>query len=181
MLERFLDQDKAIQHLSQEIKDVQKRMVATKQAQQDQVKRLQQQGELQHAAHDRTYKLEADMSTLASHIIELRREFEHVARSTSSYEQEMAAAMKALTQEIRQMRISANLPQSCPQGDRPTFVSNEPETGDTGHQPQELEQDVLGHPTDHSSPAVDSNAPGMSQMRHKCRYRPTDPIQYKRL
>ena len=81
MLERYLDQDKAIQHLSQEIKDVQKRLVAMKQAQQDHVKRLQQQEELQHAAYDRTYKLEADMSTLASHMIDLRQEFDHVARS----------------------------------------------------------------------------------------------------
>ena len=46
MLKRYLDQDKAIQNLSQEIKDVRKGLVAMKQAQQDHVKRLQQQEEL---------------------------------------------------------------------------------------------------------------------------------------
>ena len=76
------------------------------------------------------------MSALASHMIDLRQEFDHAARNTSSYEQEVAAAMITLTQEIRQLRINANQPQSCPQGDRPTFMSNEPITGHTGHQRQ---------------------------------------------
>ena len=79
------------------------------------------------------------------------------------------------------MRIDANQPQSCPQGDRPTFVSNEPETGDTGHQRQKLEQDVSRHPTDHSVARYRFKCTWVGTRRAKVSVLTTDPIQYKRL
>ena len=145
MLERYLEQDKAIHRLSQEIKDVSKGLVGINQAQQDQLKRFQQQGELHRSAIDKAYIVEANMSIVASHMIDLRKELDHTVHNVSSQQQDMTATMTELTQELHQVRISANQHQSCPREDPPTSMSNKPTEDPTGPQSPIIEQDTYIH------------------------------------
>ena len=65
----------------------------------------------------RASKLEANVSTLASHVIDLRKELDHTVRNMSSHQQDMTEVITELTRELHQMRIGAYQPQSCPQED----------------------------------------------------------------
>ena len=126
MLEQYREQERTSQRLSREMEALQERMRAMSQAQQDQFERVQQQEELQRAANDRASKLEANVSTLASHVIDLRKELDNTVRNMTAHQRDMTEVMTELTQELHQMRIGAYQPQSCPQEDALSSMGNKP-------------------------------------------------------
>ena len=106
MLEKYLEQDKSLQRLSQEVKNVQKGLVGMHKDQQDQFERFRQQAELQRVANEKASTLESHMTTLASHVVDLRKEMDDNAQASSSHQKEMSDAMTSLTQELRQLRLN---------------------------------------------------------------------------
>ena len=116
------------------------------QAQQDQLKRVQQQEELQRAANGTASKLEASMSTLASHLIDLRKELDHTIRNMSSHQRDMTEVITELTRELNQARIGAYQPQSCPQEDPLSSMGNKPTRDPTSPQSPKMEHDASRHP-----------------------------------